>query len=175
MPKPKNLSPITHDELSNVFSMIGKDYMLICAHGTDEQGRQSTNAMTASWGGMGILWNKPVAFCFVRPQRYTRELIDTADRLTLSFFGGAQKEALALCGTKSGRALDKLAAAGLHAELVQGLPLIQEAALNLVCRKLYRGTLNEAGFLDASLLSNYKEKDYHIVYVCEIEQILKKD
>ena len=31
--------------------------------------------MTASWGGMGILWNKPVVFVFIRPQRFTNSLV----------------------------------------------------------------------------------------------------
>ena len=47
-------------ELGNACRMIGKDWMLVCA---------GDNAMTASWGGMGVLWNKPVAFVFIRPQR----------------------------------------------------------------------------------------------------------
>ncbi len=171
----KDFHPITPSELSSTFPMIGEDFMLISAHGKDEAGREVTNGMTASWGGMGILWGKPVAFCFIRPQRYTRELVDSAARLSLAFFGGAYKDALRLCGTKSGRETDKLAAAGLHTEILCGVPLIREATCNLVCRVLYRGRLNEAGFLDTSLLSNYREKDYHLVYVCEIEQILKKD
>ena len=46
----------------NVFNMIGNEWMLVCA----EAGGKS-NAMTASWGGMGVLWRKNVAYVFVRP------------------------------------------------------------------------------------------------------------
>ena len=70
----KSISPY---ELENACKLIGKDWMLVCA---------GDNAMTASWGGMGVLWNKPVAFCFVRPQRYTHALIEQSDRFSLSFF-----------------------------------------------------------------------------------------
>lgn len=50
----------------NVFSMIGEQWMLVTA-GTAER----CNTMTASWGGLGVLWGKPVATVYIRPQRYT--------------------------------------------------------------------------------------------------------
>ena len=59
---------------------------------------RSLQAMTASWGCAGILWNKPVAICFVRPQRYTDEFIRQSDRLTLTFFDESMREALRFCG-----------------------------------------------------------------------------
>ena len=65
----------------NPFSLIGEDWMLVAASDGER-----VNAMTASWGGVGILWGKKVAFIFVRPQRYTKELIDKSDKLSLSFF-----------------------------------------------------------------------------------------
>ena len=67
----------------NVFSMVGSDWMLVTA-----QNGEKYNTMTASWGGMGILWGKPVAFVFIRPQRYTYTFLENTDRFTLSFFGG---------------------------------------------------------------------------------------
>ena len=65
---------------SDAFTMIGKEWMLVSA---ERDG--VVNTMTASWGGMGILWNKKVAFVFLRPQRYTKEFIDQKDCFTLSF------------------------------------------------------------------------------------------
>ena len=50
----------------NTFNMIGREWMLVTA--TDSEGK--VNTMTASWGGVGVLWNRDVAFVFVRPQRY---------------------------------------------------------------------------------------------------------
>ena len=66
----------------NPFHLIGSDWMLITA-GPPE----AWNTMTASWGGLGILWNKPVSFCFVRPSRHTRGFMDRSGLYTLSFFG----------------------------------------------------------------------------------------
>ena len=50
----------------DIWDLIGKQWMLVTAGPADE-----FNTMTASWGGIGWLWNKPVAFVFIRPERYT--------------------------------------------------------------------------------------------------------
>ena len=103
---------ITPEEFSgNPFTLIGRDWMLVTAAnpGDGLRGGEDYNTMTASWGGMGILWGKPVAFVFVRPQRHTFSFTEKNDRLTLSFFGPEYREALNFCGTKSGRDCDKAA------------------------------------------------------------------
>lgn len=154
----------------NFFSRIGEDWMLITA--TDSAG--VTNTMTASWGCAGILWNKPVAVCFIRPQRYTYGIVEDSDTLTLSFFpAGEQREALRYCGTKSGRDGDKFAATGLTvATTPAGTPYPAEANLVLVCRKLYADDLKEGCFIDPEMLKHYAAKDYHRFYICEITEVL---
>lgn len=166
---------ITPEELENAFRLIGKDWMLITAKGKDENGKDALNTMTASWGGMGVLWNKPVAFCFVRPQRYTHALIEQSDRFSLSFFSEEYRSALRLCGTKSGRDVDKFAATGLTPTILENTPCIKEARITLLCRKLYADALKAEAFLDPALLQNYKDGDFHTVYVAEIEKILVSD
>ena len=103
-----------YDLTDNIFSLIGRDWMLITA--ADETGKWNT--MTASWGCAGILWNKPVAVCFVRPQRYTDEFIRRTDRLTLSFFDESMRDTLRFCGTQSGRTHDKAAETGLRPQVL---------------------------------------------------------
>ena len=158
---------IPPEELENVFRLIGKDWALITA-----KGEGATNAMTASWGGMGVLWNKPVAFCFIRPQRYTHTLTEQGERFSLSFFSEQYRSALRLCGTKSGRDIDKFAATGLTPVLLEDTPCIKEARIVLLCRKLYADALKADHFVDPALLQNYKDGDFHTVYVAEIEKIL---
>lgn len=68
------------DLKDNMFNAIGDEWMLVTA-GTPEK----FNMMTASWGGVGVLWAKPVAFIFIRPERYTYEFIENGDGVTLSF------------------------------------------------------------------------------------------
>ena len=103
------------DLKDNFFEAIGKEWMLITA-GTKEK----FNTMTASWGGIGWLWNKPVAFVFVRPERYTYEFIEKSDYLTLSFLGEENKKIHAVCGSKSGRNTDKVKETGLKPVFTEG-------------------------------------------------------
>ena len=158
---------IAATELENAVKLIGKDWMLITVR---DKEKGTVNAMTASWGAMGVLWNKSVAICFVRPQRYTYGLTEREERFSLCFLGEERREALKLCGTKSGRDCDKLAGAGLSSLETDGVSVIAESRLVLVCCKLYVDDLKEEAFLDRSLLSNYAAKDYHRVYICEIEK-----
>ena len=157
----------------NLFSRIGDDWMLITAANS----KGEVNTMTASWGTAGILWNKPVAICFIRPQRYTYAFTENSDMLSLSFFPkGEYRDALRYCGTKSGRDVDKFAATGLTAEkTADGTPYVAEANLVLVCRKLYADDLKEGCFIDPEMLKHYAAKDYHRFYICEITEVLVKE
>lgn len=163
---------IAPEELENTFRLVGKDWMLITAGGENENGEQTVNTMTASWGGMGVLWNKPVAFCFIRPQRYTHTFTEQSDRFSLSFFSEEYRSALRLCGTTSGREIDKFEATGLTPAMIGDTPYVKQARIVVLCRKLYADTLRADSFLDPALLQNYKDGDFHTVYVAEIEKIL---
>ena len=102
-----NFREITPEQLNeSPFCTIGKDWLLITAH--DETKESGANAMTASWGGLGVLWNKPVATVYVRPQRYTYSLTEKADRFSLCVLPEENRAALKICGTRSGRNTDKL-------------------------------------------------------------------
>lgn len=153
----------------SVFSLIGDRWMLVAA--TDKSGR--TNAMTASWGGMGVLWGKKVAFVFIRPQRYTKRFVDEAEKFTLSFFDDSYKKMLGYMGKISGKDEDKIAKSGLTVTDRNGAPVFKEASLTLVCRKMYRDTLKEENLIDKSIIEKwYPQKDYHDVYVAEIVEEL---
>lgn len=162
---PKDLS-------SNVFRMLDDSWCLIAAH-DEKHTPLPYNAMTASWGGMGVLWNKNVFFCFVRPQRYTKEFIDNSDHITLSFFGKEMKKALTYCGRNSGRDGDKLKEAGFTPIISdKGAVEFEESKVTFIGRKLFAADMKEADFIDKSLIEkNYPNKDYHTVYVCEIEEL----
>lgn len=161
---------ITPEELQdNPFSLIGNDWMLITSGDA-----QRCNTMTASWGSVGVLWNKPIAIAYVRPTRYTYEFMESSDRFTLSVLSEEYRTALRLCGTVSGRDTDKFADAGLTVFEADGVPAVQEARLILVCRKLYVQDILPENFIDKDLLSHYKANDYHRQYVGEIETILKQ-
>ena len=154
-------------EIENALKLIGKDWTLITARDGDK-----VNAMTASWGCMGVLWNKPVAVVFIRPQRHTFGLVEREERISLAFLDGDRRDALSLCGSKSGRDCDKLALAGLNTQEYDGVPVISEARLVLMGKKLYSDDLKKERFIDGALLDNYKNGDYHRMYVLEIEKAL---
>ena len=157
-------------ELScNPFQMIGKDWALVTAG--DETG---CNTMTVSWGNMGIMWNKNIVTVFIRPQRYTKEFLDRFDNFTLSFYEESSREALKLCGSKSGRDMDKIKAACLTPVHENGTTYFAEARLVLECRKIYLDKIRPEGFLDPSIQKNYPENDYHLIYMGEITRVLQK-
>lgn len=148
----------------NPFSAIGTDWMLITAGD-----KEKFNTMTASWGGVGVLWGKNVATCYIRPQRYTKEFVDKNDTFTLSFFPDGYREALNICGTLSGRDCDKVKKAGLTPVFLDETPAFEEARLVLVCRKLYEDEIKPEHFLDSSADEKwYPKKDYHTMYIAEI-------
>jgi flavin reductase (DIM6/NTAB) family NADH-FMN oxidoreductase RutF len=149
----------------NFFKVVDDEWMLITAGSTSD-----FNMMTASWGTMGILWNKPVAVCFIRPHRYTFRFAESSDFYTLSFLGPSNRKIMNICGNKSGRDIDKIRETGL-------IPLITEygnigyeqARMVMECRILYADYLKEDHFIITEVAGkNYPTKDFHRFYIGEI-------
>lgn len=166
------MKEITIAELGeNMVTAISKEWMLVTAGSVE-----SWNTMTASWGGIGFLWNRPVAFVFVRPERYTHGFVERCERFTLSFLGDAHRDILKFCGSHSGRDCDKAAATGLRPLATpDGCVMFEQARLTLQCRKLYRSEMQAAEFLDPKCLERWygpgQGQSLHTVYVAEIEHI----
>ncbi len=155
----------------NPFKLIGSDWGLVTAGNRD-----SLNTMTVSWGGVGIMWNKPVAFTFIRPQRYTFEFIEREECYSVCFFDEQYRGALSLCGSKSGRNVNKIDETGLTPVFTEdGVPYFEQARLVLICKKLYAQPLCEEGVLGGdSVLKHYNGDEYHKMYVSEILEVLTK-
>ena len=163
---------ITPEEFNvSPFRLIGDEWMLISA--PDDTKESGLSAMTASWGGLGVLWNENIATVYIRPQRYTYSLVEKCDRFALCFFDEDYKKALRLCGSKSGRDLDKLKECGLTSEIIDGVSVISEAKTVMICKKLYADDLKEDKFIDREHLSHYNG-DFHRFYIVKIEKILVK-
>ncbi|OPX95209.1 MAG: Flavoredoxin [Syntrophorhabdus sp. PtaB.Bin006] len=155
--------------MDNTFKLIGKDWMLVTA-GTDV----SFNMMTAAWGGLGVLWDKKICFCVIRPTRYTYAFMEKSEDFTLSFFEEQYRDALTYCGTKSGKDVDKIAQTGLTPVFDNGIIYFGEARLVMVCRKIYTQDIVPDNFLDPEMDKFYPKKDYHRMYVGEIRRCLSK-
>lgn len=149
----------------NPFQAIGSQWMLITAGN-----REGSNTMTASWGGVGIMWGKPVATAYIRPQRHTKTFVDREDYFTLSFLPEQYRKELSYCGSVSGRDEDKIAHCGFTLQYADcGAPYFAEAELVLVCRKLYCQSLKPECFIDTDQDERwYPNKDYHDMYIAEI-------
>ncbi|WP_425059590.1 hypothetical protein SCACP_01810 [Sporomusa carbonis] len=135
------------------------------------------NTMTIGWGSVGIIWRKPIFTALVRQSRFTKELVEKSGEFTITLPLADMKEALALCGTKSGRDMDKIAAANLKLADGQAVatPIIAAPGLQLECKVVYKQTMLPEN-LDANYQANcYADGDYHTMYFGEIVAAYKTE
>ena len=155
----------------NPFSSIGDEWLLLSAG--DASG---CNTMTASWGGVGIMWGKNIATAYIRPQRYTKKFMDETGMYTLSFLSEDYRKALSVCGSVSGKDVeDKWKEAGLHPYAVDGTTAVEEADLIFVCKTQYTQDMKPECFdVKENDEKWYPDKEYHTMYMGEIVKVLKR-
>lgn len=164
----KEINP--YEIAENPFKLLNKDWALVSVKNGEKE-----NPMTISWGGIGIMWNKPVAFTFIRPQRYTFSLLENQEYYTINFFEENYREVLKFCGSKSGRDFDKAKETGITPCYNEKAPYYKEAKLVLICKKMYAQNLNGESIIDADTVSPaYNGDDFHKMYVSEIVKVLTK-
>lgn len=161
-----NVNTITE----NFFKSLNDEWGLLTAGNPD-----SFNTMTISWGTLGILWNKPVLICFVRPHRYTFEFMNKHHYYTLSFFTEEHKAALEICGKYSGRDKDKIKEAGLTPYITDvGNVIFEQSRLAFECRKIYTDDFKPENFVDQNIVkATYSKNDFHKMYIGEIVNCYK--
>lgn len=167
------MKEISFNELFlNPISVIADTWLLITA-GNKENGY---NSMTASWGHIGNIWGKPSICVYIRPQRYTKQFVDSEEFFTVCVMGEKYRKELAYIGSHSGKDEDKLSKVGFHPIFLDGTSAMEDAEIVFICRKLYRAPLLEEYFVDGSIPGEvYPEKDFHDMYVGEILKILVKE
>ena len=163
----KEINPKEID--TNLIKAIADEWMLISAG--DENGY---NMMTASWGFAGEMWGNDSVIAMIRPQRYTMEFVNKSDYFTLSFYGD-NKDIHKVCGSKSGRDVNKTELTGLTPVFNDNTVYFEEARLVLVCKKQYVQRLEEDCFIDKEPLKWYADKDYHNMIIGKIEKVLVKE
>ena len=162
---------IAPEELQgNIIKMISQDWMLITAGNAEK-----ANMMTASWGGAGVLYNKPVAICFINPARYTYGIMEKSSTFTLTYYPQEYKDVLQYCGTKSGRDEDKIKGSGLTPVYTEnGAVAFSQACVIIECRKM----LSQSLMLDS--IENEQERNkramqpMHKMYIGEILNVWVK-
>jgi flavin reductase (DIM6/NTAB) family NADH-FMN oxidoreductase RutF len=180
--EPESLKDMTFEELftgispeeitDNVFKLVGKDFTVITA------GKEAHfNSMTASWGGVGILFNKPVAWCFLRANRYTLEIIKKEHTYTLSYFPDEYKEQVLFFGSKSGRDTDKMKETTLTpVQTPSGNTTYKEARLVLECELSELTTVSPDDFYSQEakdfIQGGFDEaKEFHKLVFGDITQV----
>jgi flavin reductase (DIM6/NTAB) family NADH-FMN oxidoreductase RutF len=153
---------LTYEQYSaEAAKLMPQNAFMTTAHGN------KTNTMTIGWGSVGIMWRKPVFTALVRQSRYTKELVDQSNEFTVTLPLTDMKQALALCGSKSGRDLDKISAAKLT--LLEGqaiaTPVIAAPGLQLECKVLYKQTMTAENLDSATQSACYADGDYHTLYL----------
>lgn len=163
--------PFSTDLLDmNPFKKIGQEWMLVSAG--DET---KANTMTASWGGVGVMWGKNVATIYIRGSRYTKEFIDSHDTFSITFLDKAYKPEMKFLGTVSGRNEDKLAEVKMQFNYCMDTPFVDEGNLVLICKKMSVTPITKDQFVDPQIQEKwYGDEDYHIMYIGEILQVMAR-
>ncbi len=145
------------------FETIGNEWMLITAG--DERG---INTMTASWGGMGVVWGHDAVTVYIRPQRFTKKFVDEQQKFSLCFFDGHKKE-LGMLGAVSGRDKNKIADAGFTPVFLDGVPAFEQARLVIVAEKMYSAPFEPERFIDRDIPGKiYPTDDLHTMYIAKV-------
>ena len=162
---------ITARELKeNLIKKISEEWMLITAGS-----KEKYNMMTASWGFMGEMWGEDSVAVVVRPERYTMDFIESSDYFTLTFFGD-NKVIHKVCGSKSGRNVDKTALTGLSPVASDNYVYFKEARLVLIIKKKYVQPMDKQFLIDKSIDEKwYQNGGWHNLIIGSIERIYVKE
>ena len=142
---------------------------------------EEVNSMTIGWGTMGVDWSLPMFIVYVRESRYTKQLLEENGEFTINVpMGDVDKNILSVCGTKSGRDMNKIEELGLHLEepMSISVPVIKELPLTLECKVLYKQQ-QDLSAIPQKILDRYypveddtlhpgSDRDYHICYYGQI-------
>ncbi len=158
------------DYAGHIMKNIGKGILLTTA----AEGKVDT--MTIGWGTIGVQWAKPIFIAFVRESRYTKELLEKNGEFTVNVpLAQADKDIIAVCGTKSGRDMDKFEALGLTTEpgMTVSVPGIKQLPLTLECKVIYKQDQDPVAIAPEHIRRFYaegtaNEHDFHTAYYGEI-------
>lgn len=157
----------------NIFSLVGDDWTVITAG-------EDPNSMVASWGGTGIMFNKPVTWCFLRANRFTLEKMRETGTYTFCYFPSEYKGDILKFGTASGRNTDKMDQTRLTPmQTPDGMPAYEEAQVIIECRLIAAPTVSKEEFYTQEgkdfLQGGFDEaKDWHKLVYGEITNIYIK-
>ncbi|MBF0575087.1 DUF4468 domain-containing protein [Dysgonomonas sp. GY617] len=149
----------------NIIKLLNNATLITSGSGDD------VNVMAASWGGLGVFWEKPVSFCFLNPQRYSISTMDKGETYTISFYTEAYNDAIQYCGSTSGRNEDKIKGSGLTPiKTPSGATAFAEAWMIFECKKMIAQPLSQDAIADTTsdAAKKWNGKALHKMYMGEI-------
>jgi flavin reductase (DIM6/NTAB) family NADH-FMN oxidoreductase RutF len=153
------------EHAGTILSQVAKGALITVKNG------DQVNSMTIGWGTLGVEWGRNVFVAFVRQSRHTKAMLDGAGDFTVNIpLGGDVKQILGVCGSKSGRDMDKVAELGLHLEEAEVItsPGIKELPLTLECKILYRMEQTLDTIPQDIIEKYYPNGDFHYAYYGQI-------
>jgi len=128
------------------------------------------NTMTVGWATLGFIWQKPIMMVAVRPTRHTFSIIEKAQDFTVTIPSADMSKAIAFCGTKSGRDVDKFKMCNLEIANSRNVisPIIKVPGIHYECKIIYKSAMNHVHLDKEYDKSLYPQKDYHTLYFGEI-------
>ena len=154
--------------MKKAFRVYDKEWALVTAGNMG-----NFNTMTISWGGLGTIWNKPVATVYVKPIRHTHSFLDSNEYFTVSFYGEEYRKDLAVLGTLSGRDGDKVAKTSLTPVSVGNSISFKEAKITLLCKKIYRQDLITDTMPQEAIDKYYIDEAPHTMFIGEVIDIIE--
>ena len=158
------------DAFSETMEQLGKNGCILVV---GEQG----NPMAIGWGTVGIVWGRPVFIVLVRPSRYSFGLIENCSQFSVNVPTESLKKEVTLCGTKSGRDIDKVKRCNFTLEKgkIISVPYIKECSIHYECKIIHKNNVINAALNRDIAEEYYPKSDLHTVYFGEIVGVYREE
>ena len=159
--------PVSYDhDIQHTLTTLTSPGLLLTAAKPDG----SANVMTIGWGLLGIVWGRPIFQVLVRFSRYTFEFIEASQCFAVCVPSPEMRRWVGICGSRSGRDMDKFADQGQRFTLAEQAPapLIAGCPLAYVCRVVHHNDVIPANLGADIDRQFYGDHDYHRIYFGEI-------
>ena len=157
------------DYVAETVAALTSGGLLLASAGKDGQ----ANLMTIGWGTIGVIWGKPIFVVLVRPSRHTFRLLNQTDEFTVNVPYPNDEllvEACRVCGSQSGRDLDKFAECELAATPGREVrvPIVQQCGIHYECQVVHKNNVAPVELEPGIMGEYYPSEDFHTVYYGEI-------
>ena len=158
-----------YEAMAETLDRLGKEGLLLM---TGSEG----NPMTIGWGTIGRIWGRPVFLVLVRPSRHSFGLLEELPEFSVNVPTDELKDTVELCGTESGRDMDKAKECGLTLNSCGsiGVPYVEDCPIHYECRVIHKGNVINADLIPQIVAECYPTGDFHRVFYGEILGVFRK-